>query len=72
MHHVNFIGGEVIENNLSGTSIPTWVYVAAAPLVLWAAVHLTGVIRRKVRKLRLANAPEEAGREKKRRGRRKR
>ena len=71
-HHVNFVGGEVIENNLSGTSIPTWIYVAAAPLVLWAAVHLTGVIRRKVRKLRLANAPKEAGREKKRRGKRKR
>jgi hypothetical protein len=72
VHHVNFIGGEVIEENLSGTSVPTWVYLAAAPLVLWAALHVTGVIRRKVRKLRLANAPQEPGRGKKRRGRRKR
>ena len=72
VHHVNFVGGEVIEKNLSGIGIPAWVYVAAAPLVLWAMVYLTGVIRRKVRKVRLANAPEEPGREKKRRGRRKR
>jgi hypothetical protein len=72
VHHVNFVGGEVIEKNLSGIDIPAWVYVAAAPLVLWAAVYLTGVIGRKVRKLRLANAPEEPGREKRRRRKRRR
>ena len=71
VHHVNFVGGEVIEKNL-GIDIPAWVYVAAAPLVLWAAVYLTGVIGRKVRKLRLANAPEEPGREKRRRRKRRR
>lgn len=72
VHHVNFIGGEVIEKNLSWLSVPAWVYVVAVPLVLWAALYLTGVIRRKVRKLRLANAPQEPGREKKRRGERRR
>lgn len=72
VHHVNFIGGEVIEKNLSWISVPAWVYVVAAPVVLWAALHLTGVIRRKFRKLRLANAPQEPGREKKRRGKRRR
>ena len=72
VHHVNFIGGEVIEKNLSWISVPAWVYLVAAPLVLWAALYLAGVIRRKVRKLRLANAPEEPGRKEKRRGKRKR
>lgn len=71
VHHVNFVGGEVIEKNL-GIGIPAWVYLAAAPLVLWAVVYLSGVIPRKIRKLRLANAPEEPGWEKKRRRRRKR
>jgi len=71
VHHVNFVGGEVIEKNL-GIDIPAWVYVAAAPFVLWAAVHLGDVIRRKVRKLRLTNAPEEPGRENKRKGKRRR
>lgn len=66
VHHVNFVGGEVIEKNLSGIGIPAWVYIAAAPLVLWAAVRLGDVIRRKVRTLRSAHAPEEPGREKKR------
>jgi hypothetical protein len=71
VRHVNFVGGEVIEKNL-GIGIPAWVYLAAAPFVLWAAVYLSGVIRRKIRKLRLANAPEEPGREKKRRRKRSR
>jgi hypothetical protein len=71
VHHVNFVGSEVIEKNLS-TGIPIWAYFAAAPLLLWGAVSLNGVIRRKVRKAALASAPEAPGREKKRRGKRKR
>lgn len=72
VHHVNFVGDEVIEKNLSWINVPPWAYLAAAPLVLWAALYLSGVIRRKIRKLRLANAPEEPGRGKKRRDKRKR
>lgn len=71
IHHLNFVGGEVIESNLS-TGIPIWAYFAAAPLLLWAAIHLNGVIRRKVRKARLENAPEAPGRKKKRSGKRNR
>lgn len=65
VHHVNFVGSEVVEKNL-GIGIPAWVYIAAAPFVIWAVVYLTGVIPRKIRKLRLANAPGEPGREKRR------
>lgn len=72
VHHVNFIGGQVSEENLSGPGVPPWIYVAAAPFALWAALYLTGVIRRKVRKLRSASAPEEPGPGKKRRSKRKR
>lgn len=72
VHHVNFIGGEVVEKNLSRLNIPAWAYVAAAPLALWAALYLGGVIRRKVRKPRPANAPQEPGKEKRRRGKRRR
>jgi hypothetical protein len=72
VHHVNFVGGELSEENLSGTSIPVWVYVAAAPLVLWGALSLSGVMRRKVRKLQLAKVAEEPASGKKRRGKRRR
>lgn len=72
VHYVNFVGSEVSEKNLSGSSVPTWVYLAAVPCVLWAAVYFTGVIRRRVRKLRLANAPAQPGWEKKRKGKRRR
>ena len=71
-NNVNFVGSEVSEKNLSGSSVPTWVYLAAVPCVLWAAVYFTGVIRRRVRKLRLANAPAQPGWEKKRKGKRRR
>ncbi len=72
VHRVNFVGSEVSEKNLSGNSVPAWVYLVAAPFVLWAAVYFTGLIRRRVRKLRLANAPAQPGREKKRTGKRRR
>jgi hypothetical protein len=72
VHHVNFIGGQVSEENLSRPSVPPWIYVVAAPFVLWAALHLAGVIRRKARKLRSPSAPEALDRGKKHRGKRKR
>lgn len=72
-HHVSFVGSEVSEKDLFGSGIPTWVYLAAAPFVLWAVVYFTEVIRRKIRKLQLANAPAQPGQQKKgRKGKRKR
>jgi hypothetical protein len=70
VHHVNFVDGEVIETNLSW-SVPTWAYFAAAPLLLLLP-YFTGAIRRKVRKLRSADAPDDPGRGKKRRDKRRR
>jgi hypothetical protein len=72
VHHVNFLGGEVVEKDLSWLNVPAWAYVVAAPLALWAALYVGGVIRRKMRKPRLADAPQEPGREKRRRGKRRR
>ena len=73
VHHVSFAGGEVSEKTLAGSRIPTWVYLVAAPFVLWAVVYFTEAIRRKIRKLRLAKAPAQPGERKKgRKGKRKR
>lgn len=49
-HHVNFVGREFVEGKLSAGSVPTWAYIAAAPVVLWAGVYMTGAMRRRIRK----------------------
>lgn len=72
VHYVNFVGSETSEKNLSGFRVPAWVYLVAAPFVIWAAVYLSGVIGRRVRKRRLANAPAQPGQEKRRKGKRRR
>ena len=50
VHHLNFVGGEFEEKKLAAGSIPTWAYIAAAPLVLWGVVYVGGATRRKVRR----------------------
>jgi hypothetical protein len=73
VHHVNFVGGVVSEKELFGSTVPTWVYLVAAPFVLWAVVYFGEMIRRKIRKLQLAKAPAQPGQQKKgRKGKRKR
>ena len=72
VHYVNFVGGEVSEKDLSGFRVPAWAYLVAAPFVIWAALHLSDVMGRRLRKLRAANAPAQPGEEKKRKGRRRR
>ena len=72
-HQVNFVGSEVSEKDLFGSRIPAWVYLVAAPFVLWAIIYFGEMMRRKIRKLRLANAPAQPGQQKKgRKGKRRR
>lgn len=70
VHYVNFIGGEVREENLFGFEVPAWAYLVAAPFAIWAAVALSDRIGRRLRKRRLANAPAHSGQETKRKRRR--
>lgn len=71
LHHANFVGGEFIEQKLSAGSMPAWAYFAAAPVVLWAAVYMTGVTRRKIRRAKRNPAPAKSGQGKRSKGRRK-
>lgn len=50
VHHVNFVGRQHVEQERSAGNIPTWAYIAAAPLLLWGVVYVTGATRRKVRR----------------------
>ena len=68
----DFVGSEVSENNLSGFRVPGWAYLVAAPFVIGAALYLSGVLGRRLRKLRLANAAVQPGQEAKRKGKRRR
>lgn len=52
VHHVNFVGGDFEEKELAAGSIPTWAYIAAAPLVLWGVIYVSGAARRKVRRVK--------------------
>lgn len=60
-HQVNFVGRHFVEEKLSISSIPAWAYVAAVPLVLWAAVYVTGATRRKIRRVKSARAKKGKG-----------
>lgn len=61
LHHVNFVGREFVEEKLSMSSIPAWAYIAAVPLLLWAAVYATGATRRKIRRVKSARAKKSKG-----------
>lgn len=50
LHHVNFVGRKHVEEKLTAGSIPAWAYIAAAPVLLWGVVYVTGATRRKVRR----------------------
>lgn len=67
IHHVNFIGGEVVEEELAG-GVPAWAYLAAAPVVLWAAYYAGSTARRRIRRVKKAQAKAE--RKGKRKGKR--
>lgn len=60
IHHVNFVGSEFVEEKLSAGSIPTWAYIAAAPVVLWGVVYVTGATRRKIRRTRSAKVKKKS------------
>jgi len=60
-HHVNFVSREFVEEKLNMSSIPAWAYIAAVPLVLWAAVYVTGATRRKIRRVKSARAKKGKG-----------
>lgn len=64
VHHMNFVGGKFEEKKLAAGGIPTWAYIAAAPLVLWGVVYVSGATRRKVRRAKSAQ------RKRKRKGKR--
>ncbi len=63
-HHINFVGREIVEEKLSAGSVPTWAYIAAAPVVLWAGVYMTGAVRRKVRQTRSTQRKKNKGKRK--------
>lgn len=54
VHHLNFVGPEFQEEKLAAGGIPTWAYIAAAPLAVWGVVYLSGATRRKFRKAKPA------------------
>ena len=54
VHHLNFSGGKFEEKKLTAGSIPTWAYIAAAPLVLWGVVYVSGAARRQLRRAKSA------------------
>ena len=59
VHHLNFVGGKFEEKKLAAGQIPTWAYIAAAPLVLWGVVYVSGATRRKVRRAKLGKAKKK-------------
>ncbi len=63
-HDVNFVGREFVEEKLSMSSIPAWAYIAAVPLLLWAAVYVSGATRRKIRRVKSARAKKGKGKRK--------
>ena len=60
LHHVNFVGGQAIEEKLSAGGVPTWAYIAAAPVVLWGVVYVSGATRRKIRRTKSARRKEKS------------
>ncbi len=71
VHQVNFVAGEVSEEELAGASIPVWAYVAAAPVLIWGVVYVGGMSRRKIRRLKKAGAAASSGKKKKGKSKRK-
>jgi hypothetical protein len=63
-HHVNFVGREFVEEKLSTGGVPAWAYIAAAPVVLWAGVYMTGAMRRKIRKTKSTQRRKKKGKPK--------
>ena len=59
VHYLNFVGREFEEKKLAAGSIPTWAYIAAAPLVLWGVVYVGGATRRKVRQAKSAKGKKK-------------
>ena len=59
VHHLNFIGRQFEEKKLAAGKIPTWAYIAAAPLVLWGVVYVGGATRRKVRRAKSDKAKKK-------------
>ncbi len=68
LHHVNFVGSEIAEEKLSAGSVPTWAYVAAAPVVLWGVVYVTGATRRRIRRAKKIQASAKSTQRKKGKG----
>jgi hypothetical protein len=61
LHHLNFVGSDVVEEELSAGPVPTWAYIAAAPLVLWGIVYVGGATRRRIRRAKSAHAKKSKG-----------
>ena len=69
IHHVNFIGGEVVEAELDRSRLPGWSYALGALLVASAGVVAVRKWRRRSRRL---SRRQEATAKPKRKGKRKR
>jgi len=73
VHHVNFVAGELVEDELHGGPFPVWVYpVAAAALLLFAVPMIVRARKRAVKHRQALQRTAEPGRRRKRKKKRKR
>jgi hypothetical protein len=61
IHQLNFVRGRAVEEKLAAGTIPTWAYIAVAPLVLWGIVYGTGATRRRIRRPKPVHAKKRKG-----------
>lgn len=69
VHYANFIGGKLVEGQLTGMGFPTWAYAA---LVLLGAVPVAMLIRRKTRRLSASDEQRNVAKRRRKRKRQKR
>ena len=61
VHHLNLVGSEFVEEKLSAGAIPTWAYIAAAPVLLWGLVYVAGATRRRIRRAKSDHGKKSKG-----------
>ena len=59
IHTLNFVGGRAVEEKLSTGIVPTWTYIAAAPVLIWAIVYAAGATRRRTRRVKSAGGKKK-------------
>jgi hypothetical protein len=73
VHHVNFVAGELIEDEFGKGPFPVWVYpVAAAALILFVVPLIVRAKKRAVKHRQALERTAEPGRRRKRKKKRKR